>query len=276
MTDLQSQIHQKSLNPLDITSKLIGVPLMVSDSMAQLIVDHVKTGSMFGFFDFEKESIVQVTDGVAIINVFGGLLNRSEYRTSYEEIKTSFRAALKDTSIQAILFRYDTGGGGVAGNFDLADEIYNSRDEKPIYSFVDENALSAGYSLASSASRVYAPRTGMVGSVGVRMMHVDYSAMDKKNGINVSIIYAGARKIDFDDSMPLSDEARIVGQTSVDKAYDIFTETVARNRGLTTDQVKATEAGIFENKDALSVGFIDEIMTFDQTIEQIKTNIRRR
>ncbi len=48
----------------------------------------------------------------------------------------------------------------------------------------------------------------MAGSVGVVLMHADYSrAMDKAD-VTPSLIFAGAHKVDGNESQPLSKEVR--------------------------------------------------------------------
>jgi len=277
MQGQQMENRTQTINIIDVMAHIVDKPLMVTDAMARLLMDHIRAGTAFQIPVYDVDETVNDED-IAIINVFGGMSHRGGWwRTSYESIRANFRTALNDSSVKAILFNFDTPGGVVSGVFDLADEIRNSRDVKPSYAFVNEQATSAGYALASATSKVFSPRTGMVGSIGVRMIHVDFSKMDKAAGIKVSIIYAGARKIDFDDSMPLSPEARKVGQDCVDKAYDLFVKTVYKNRrvgslDLTEEKIRATEAGIFEGEDAKTAGLIDDVMTFEQAINYIKNN----
>ena len=56
-----------------------------------------------------------------------------------------------------------------------ADAIRAARASKPVWAFVAESALSAGYALASQADRIILPRTGEVGSIGVLLVHADFS-----------------------------------------------------------------------------------------------------
>ena len=277
MQGQQMENRTQTINIIDVMAHIVDKTLMVTDAMARRLMDHIKAGTAFQIPVYDVDETVNDED-IAIINVFGGMSHRGGWwRTSYESIRAIFRIALNDPAAKKILLNFDTPGGVVAGVFDLADEIYNSRDVKPIYAFVNEQATSGGYALASSAHKIFAPRTGMVGSIGVRMVHIDYSKMDKAAGIKVSIIYAGARKIDFDDSMPLSTEARKIGQDHVDKAYDLFIKTVARNRRIasvevTEEKIRATEAGFFGGEDAKTAGLIDDVMTFEQAINYIKNN----
>ena len=55
---------------------------------------------------------------------------------SYESIRAEFQDAVRDPRIQGILLDVDSPGGEVGGLFDLADEIYNARAEKPCFAIV--------------------------------------------------------------------------------------------------------------------------------------------
>lgn len=222
-----------------------------------------------------------VVDTTAIIGIYGPLLHRrmaSDYPsggpTTYGEIGQAIDTALQDDGVKSIILDIDSPGGEVNGAFDLADHIYNSRDLKPITAIINEAAYSAAYLLASSASRIILPRTAGVGSVGVIATHMDFSKWEAEEGITVTHVYAGARKADFSQHAPLSTDAFKVLQGMVDDSYRLFVDTVARNRGLDTDAVMATEAGIYIGKKAIAAGLADEVMPVKKAVaNQIKGTI---
>ena len=224
-----------------------------------------------------RRSGYAVSNGVAMIGVHGPLLHRllaSEYPsggpTTYSDIRRALDTALADDGVDAIILDVDSPGGMVSGTFDLADHIYQSRSIKPITAVVNESAFSSGYLLASSASRIIIPRTAMVGSVGVIATHADFSRAEDQAGITVTHVYAGARKADGSPHMPLSAEAFAELQSGVNDTYQLFVETVARNRKLKTETVRETEAGIFKSKKAVSIGFADEIATYTAAVSSVK------
>ena len=115
--------------------------------------------------------------------------------TSYTAIAANFAEALQDPGVRGILFDVDSPGGETVGCFELCDQIYSSRGQKPIYAVANDLAASAAYAIASAADRVFVTRMGAVGSVGVFACHVDQSRADAKAGFNYEFVYAGARKI---------------------------------------------------------------------------------
>jgi len=100
-----------------------------------------------------------VIDGIAVIEISGVLIHRggwigeSSGQTSYEGIAAQIEAAASDPSVRGVALEIDSFGGEVAGVFDLADRIRALRRDKPVWAFVAEHAFSAGYALASQASR---------------------------------------------------------------------------------------------------------------------------
>ena len=69
--------------------------------------------------------------GVAVIPVWGALLHRdpwcSSYATGYDYIASRFAAAMADDDVKGIVFDVNSYGGHVSGNFELAEMIREGR-----------------------------------------------------------------------------------------------------------------------------------------------------
>ncbi len=198
------------------------------------------------------------------IPVAGSLLNHfpfayGRYATGYDYIYEALKRGLGDSDVKAIILNVDSPGGMVDGCFELCDYIYNSRSIKPIVAVCDSRAYSAAYAIASSASRLYVPQTGGVGSVGVVTAHVDMSKMYENWGIKVTYIFAGKHKVDGNPHEPLPEPVKARIQASIDETYTLFVNTVARNRDITEAVVRETEATCLSPKEAKAIGFVDEI-----------------
>jgi len=202
--------------------------------------------------------------GMAVIPVYGALLHRDpwcdRYATGYDYIASRFAGALGDPDVKGILFDVNSYGGHVAGNFELCDMIYEARGEKPMAAIVDSRALSGGYSIASSVGKIYATPSGDIGSIGVVLMHVSIEEALRKMGVEVTFIHAGKHKVDGNPFKSLPPDVRKALKASVDKSYQQFVSLSARNRGLTEDAVKETEARVYDATEAKALGLIDEVM----------------
>lgn len=218
---------------------------------------------------------------IAVISVYGSLVHRTmgldalSGLMSYEAIRYDFRAAMADPDVDAILLDVDSPGGEVAGVFDLADEIFEARNDKPIYALVNESAFSAAYLLASQANTIFIPRTAQAGSIGVIAVHVDQSGWDAKTGVKYTPIYAGSQKNDYSPHQALKPEVHARLQESINGVYDLFCSTVARGRGSTPDIFRATEAGIYRGELAVSAGLADQVMSRTRAIQFINAELRQ-
>lgn len=208
-----------------------------------------------------------VVDGIAVIEIAGTLVHRGAWigqssgLTSYEGIAAQLQAALADPGVRGIALDIDSFGGEVAGAFDLADRIRAARAQKPVHAFVAEHALSAGYVLASQADRIVLPRTGAVGSIGVVALHTDMSGALDQKGIAVTLIHAGAHKIDANPYQPLPEAVHDQMQRELEVVRFLFAETVAAGRGdrLTQAAALVTEAAVFRGAEAIAAGLADDL-----------------
>lgn len=203
-----------------------------------------------------------IKDGIAIIPIHGLLTKRSErfyQTTNYTDIFVAISTALYDNQVDSILLDIDSPGGEVGGLFDLVDYIYGSRDKKPIYAYANDSAFSAAYAIASACSKVYVNRTSGVGSIGVIATHTDISEADKKLGVKYTAIFAGDKKNDLSPHEPLSKNAKEKLQEQVNNLYEIFLSTVARNREISAELVRATQAATYFGEEAINIALADEI-----------------
>lgn len=223
----------------------------------------------------EYQRYYEVAAGVAIIPVQGTLVQKLgsmrpySGMTGYDGIRANLSMALNDDTVRAIAFDIDSPGGEVAGCFDLVDDIYRARGDKPIHAILSESAYSAAYAVASACDKIYVPRTGGTGSVGVICMHVDFSKALGAAGIAVTMIHYGARKADGHSEIPLTKEALAHFQADVDTMGELFCDTVARNRGIAASKVRATEAGTYMGAAGVQIGFADAVASPDQAFQSL-------
>lgn len=225
-----------------------------------------------------------VTDeGVGVLGIYGALLQRyafdlatCESFASYEVIRQRLDAMQADPDVKAILLEFDSPGGEVAGNFELARRMLDARGGKPVWSIANEGAYSAAYSLAAATDRIVVPQAGSVGSIGVVMVHVDQSKRDERMGLAYTFIYAGERKVDFNSHAPLGKKAMELATAEVVRLYDMFTGHVATARALDLQAVRDTEAGVFAANEAKALGLVDAVASFDDTLAELTALVTGR
>lgn len=222
-----------------------------------------------------RDTGYDVVEGIAIIPIQGtlvqklGTLRPYSGMTGYDGIRACFLQALNDSEVKAICLDIDSPGGEVAGCFDLVDEIYTARGTKPVWAILSESAYSAAYALASAADKIVVPRTGGVGSVGVIVMHVDWSQKIKNDGLQVTIITYGDRKAESNPYEPLSETARKAIQSDIDEMGRLFVSTVSRNRGIAEKTVRDTEAACFLGADGVRLGLADQVASPDAAFRDL-------
>jgi signal peptide peptidase SppA len=182
--------------------------------------------------------------------------------TSYEGIAAQLRAALADAAVNGIMMVWDTPGGQATEIHSLATLMQTA--SKPIWSIANYQAASGGYWLASSSERFASVKGGVIGSIGVVLMHADYSGELEKKGVNVTIVQRGARKVDGNPFQPLSAEARADIDAHMDELYSEFVAHVAAARGLDEQKVRDTEARVYSAAEAKKLGLIDEVTTVEK------------
>lgn len=222
-----------------------------------------------------------VVSGVALIEVQGLLVQKlgtlQPYcgMTGYDGIRSNFLTAMADPEVKAIAFDIDSGGGEVAGCFDLTDTIYAARGDKPICAILSETAYSAAYALASACDYITVPRTGGCGSVGVITMMVDMSRALAAGGVAVHFIHYGAQKAEASRAQAtgVSKEMLSRVQASVDRAGELFVETVARNRGMKASAVRATEAACFDGELGVAAGLADAVASPDEAFRALLADL---
>ncbi|WP_341820838.1 S49 family peptidase [Wolbachia endosymbiont (group A) of Myopa testacea] len=216
-----------------------------------------------------------------IIPIHGILTKKSETfddifgMTSYNQIEAQITQAIEDSDIETILLDIDSPGGEVNGVFDLADFIYSARGKKRIIAIANDDAYSAAYAIASSAEKVFVSRTSGVGSIGVIASHIDQSGFDEKQGIKYTTVFAGKRRNDLNPHEQIISESVESLQEEVDRLYEMFVQLIARNRNLSTEKIKSTEAGLYFGEKAIEIGLADGITTFSEFIDNYRSNMTK-
>jgi len=289
-----------------IVEQMVGVPLLVEQSKADAILAVLSTRAGFDVtpdaeatrermaaeVEMRREMIesaaretgvrVEYADagytragGVAVIPVMGTLVQRRlgmealSGMASYASLQTMLSAAAADSQAHTILLEVDSPGGQVAGVFDLSAYIEGLRGRKRIVAYANELAASAAYLIAASASEVVASRTSRLGSIGVVVTHIDRSKQLEKQGVAVTHIYAGEKKVDGSPVLPLPDDVKAEIQAEVDSTYALFTSEVDRLRNAQAGAARATKAGILTGQSAVDAGLADRVEPFSATFTRL-------
>lgn len=226
---------------------------------------------------------MQTMGEVAVLDVVGPLSKRpSPYglyfqASSTQALREAVQEAGANKDVKAVLLRVDSPGGSVDGLAELGDDLFALRSRKTLWAQVDGLAASAGYYLAAQAERIFAGRMDLVGSIGTRMMVYDWHRLFAKEGVEALPIDTGPFKSAGAMGTEVTAEQRAYFQSIVDAYYGDFLAAIQRGRGMAESSLRAVADGrVFPATDAMALGLIDGIQTFEQTLAELQATAQSR
>lgn len=251
-----------------LPSKLRAIETVLSDRVRGVRYSAEEIEAKIG--GAKAAAIARKAGAVAVLPIHGtishriGSMDESSGGISTERVSGWLRAAVADEGVKAIVLDIDSPGGSVSGVEELAREIYAARERKPIVAVANAMAASAAYWLGAQADELLVTPSGSVGSIGVYAAHVDQSRALDAAGVSVTLVHAGAHKVEGNPYAPLDEEARAEMQAKVDGAYKLFTSAVKRGRpGVSSDVMQGR---MYLPDEAKRTGLVDGIATLDETI----------
>lgn len=229
---------------------------------------------------------------VALLRLVGPILPRAEAITDVSQpaaLMTDFRRAFgqvaNDRTVSAIVIEVDSPGGRVDMVPETAAMIRAAkRDGRPIVAVANTIALSAAYWIASAADELVVSPSGAVGSIGVYTVHEDLSTALEAEGVKVTMISAGPRKVEGNPFQPLDEAGHAAMLANVTTFYGMFAADVAKGRGVPLAVVKADPEKDAKNfgggravlaQEALKLGMVDRVATLEETIGRLARGGRR-
>jgi signal peptide peptidase SppA len=219
----------------------------------------------------------KISGNIAVLPIRGVISHRSSFfseffgGSSVERLSEDLEMMVKNPNIGAIVLDVDSPGGSVSGVMEFAEQILEARKEKKIVAVANPQAASAAYHIASAAEELIVAPSGSVGSIGVFLMHQDYSEAMKAQGINTTFIKAGKYKTEGNYYEPLTEDAKEALQARVDAYYDYFVKGVAKGRGVKASDVREGfgEGRMVMAEDAVKAGMADRVGTLASTLKRL-------
>jgi ClpP class serine protease len=223
---------------------------------------------------------VTIRNGVAIIPITGpifryaNLFTRISGATSIDELATDFGAAIDNPEVRAILFRIDSPGGTANGPGEFAKTVkeLSARAGKPVYAHI-EMAASAAFWIAAAAVRRSGYETAYAGCLGA-VIDVTIPPPARDGGpreITFVSSVSPKKRIDFD-----TDEGLAQMQRRVDDLGSKFVDLVAELMSIPRETVLSDfgQGDVLIAQDALAVGMIERIATFEEVLADIVASVQ--
>lgn len=248
--------------------------------MANLLLFAALVGSVIAFAVDKSEYFIEkvleegpAANKIAVIRIEGIINNKLS-----EDVSRQMKAAKKDKTVKAVIFRTNSPGGGIAASDRIYDEICRFRSEtgKPAVAFMETIAASGGLYTSCACDKIIAEPTTITGSIGVIMGHLVLQELfEQKLGIKPVIVKSSARKNWPTTFEPVTEEQiAYLNDKLIMPAYERFVNIVAKSRKdmLTVEQIRALADGsIYNASEALGNKLIDEIGYIQEAIALAKS-----
>jgi protease-4 len=188
---------------------------------------------------------------VAVIYLSGDMVDGESQTIPFVGIKLAgsytiakaLKQAREDSTIKAVVFRIETGGGSSLAADVILREAQLTAKKKPLIISMGTAAASGGYYASVVGGPIYANRATITGSIGIFYGKVDVVGLLGKLGIGIEQ-FRSAPKADAESFYrPFSDEERRELGVKVKQFYDLFVARVAEGRRMKPEEIDAVARG---------------------------------
>jgi protease IV len=217
----------------------------------------------------EVEGVIQDTGGA------NSLFESPGY--NHELFMDKLDAVQKDKSVKGIILKVNSPGGGVVESAQIHSKLVEIMDKakKPIYVSMGGTAASGGYYISAPATKIFASKETLTGSLGVIMQSINYSELAEKYGVDFVTIKSGPYKDIMSPTREMTEEERKILQSMIDNSYEGFVDVIASGRDMSEAEVKKIADGrVYDGIQAKEVNLIDEFGYVEDTIEAMKKDYK--
>ncbi len=211
------------------------------------------------------------TDRIAVIYAQGEILGGEGSVNEIGEgaMRRSLKEARTDKNVKAIVLRIDSPGGSALTSDLIWREIGLTKKVKPVVVSMGNVAASGGYYIACNATKIFAEKTTITGSIGVFGMLPNFSQLGTKMGLNEEQVKTHDNAIYYSAFKPLDEKSRAFMVEGVEGIYNTFVQHVAEGRKMSFQDVDAIAQGrVWTGEEALKIGLVDEIGGLDKALKE--------
>jgi protease-4 len=198
---------------------------------------------------------------IAIIYAEGDIMTgeQGEGMISSDKLSRTIRDARLDSTIKAIVFRVNSGGGSALASEVIWRELFLARQVKPIIASMGDVAASGGYYILAAADTIVASPNTITGSIGVFGLLVNaQDFFSNKLGITTDVEKTNAWSDFASVYRPLSVYERAVLQKMINETYSTFVTRVSDGRKMPYESVdKIGEGRVWSGAIAKERGLVD-------------------
>jgi protease-4 len=190
---------------------------------------------------------------VAVVGVQGTIASSDRIVKTLDELAD-------DASIEAVVIRIDSPGGGIAPSQEIHDALLRLRSSKPVVASMANTAASGGYYVAVACDSIMANPGTLTGSIGVIFSWMTAEELMRKVGVKMEVVKSGPNKDMGSFAREPTEEERRLLEGVVNDAYQQFIDAVVAGRALSREEVLALADGrVFTGRQALALGLVDKL-----------------
>ena len=208
--------------------------------------------------------LVATTNGksyASMVSVSGTILDGES--ASASNLIPALQRAFEDENSKGVILRCNSPGGSPVQSNHVFTEIMRLRGiypDKPVLAVAEDVCASGGYYIIAAAQKIYADKSSLVGSIGVRMDSFGFVDIMKKLGVESRQITAGKNKALLDPFKPQQPEDVAYLEKLLENTHEHFIAAVKSGRGdrIDADANPDLFTGLFWSGDqAKGLGLVD-------------------
>ena len=186
-------------------------------------------------------------------------------------IVRALKRAREDSSVKAVVFRMETGGGSSLAADVILREAQLTAKVKPLVVSMGSVAASGGYYASMAGAPVFASRSTVTGSIGIFYGKVDVQGLSRMLGANIETVRTSPRADAESFYRPFTDDERTELGRKVKQFYDTFIGRVVEGRKLKPEEVDAVARGrVWTGEQALGHKLVDRLGGLREAIAEAK------
>ncbi len=185
-----------------------------------------------------------------------------------DTLAAQIQQAAADDEVDAVVLQVDSPGGSMFASEVVFEQLQRLKSiGKPLVVSMSGVAASGGYYISMPADEIWASDSTITGSIGVFGVIVTIQRTLEMLGISVDGFGTTPLAGQLRGDRSLNPEARQFIQATVEEAYRVFVDKVARSRDVPVDRVlNFAEGRVWIGSDAHNLGLIDHLGGLEDAI----------
>ena len=268
LNDLADNLSLKNA-PLAVENGLIDELKYKDEILAELAeltdkedskdIEHINLAKYTKVPDSNRKKLEK--NKIAVVYASGSVImgEGEEGTIGSDRISRAIRKARKDSTIKAIVFRVNSGGGSALASEVIWREVKLAQEVKPVIASLGDVAASGGYYIVAPAQKIIASPNTITGSIGVFGLLANGKEMlNDKLGIYVDVVKTNKYSDMGSFTRRLTAQERETIKFGIEEIYDTFISHVAEGRGMTKEEVDEIGQGrVWSGANAIEIGLID-------------------